>query len=584
VENASPSLNEPAALQVNQKPTRWLAARMKSSRPALLLTLASNLLSAGMVISQAALTAAIIADVFPGGAGLADESKRLWLLLGVLLMRALLTFTGEVSAQAIASRIKSGLRNELFDHLFQLGPAAIQDERTAGLTTTALAGVESLEEWYSRFLPQLILAALIPIAILLFVFPRDLLSGLVLLMTAPLLPLFMYLIGRASERLTANRWAALGRLGGFFLDTLQGLTTLKLAGRSRHWSGKLDQANERYRAATMNVLRVTFLSALALELLATLSTAVVAVEIGLRLLNGTLEYQPALMILLLTPEFYLPLRQLGLSFHASRNGLSAAARILDILSIQPARSPVSTHRPTAAAPIHFESVSYLYPERDQPALTDVSFTINPGERVAFIGPSGAGKSTLFNLLLGFLQPATGHILIDGQDLSDLSRKAWHSLIAWIPQRPYLFNASLGENLRLGNPAANPADLTDACRRAGLADLLASLPQGLDTSTGEGGLRLSGGQAQRLALARAFLKPAELYLLDEAAAGLDPEAALELAEVLRDIPTGKTVLAITHHPAGLTAFDRILQFTSGRLVSDLTPATYLNRYTGRDHVG
>ncbi len=415
-----------------------------------------------------------------------------------------------------------------------------------------------------------------------FVFPHDLLSGLVLLITAPLLPLFMYLIGRASERLTTRRWAALGRLGGFFLDTLQGLTSLKLAGRSRYWSGRLVEANESYRSATMNVLRVTFLSALALELLATLSTAVVAVEIGLRLLNGSLAYQPALMILLLAPEFYLPLRQLGLRFHASRTGLNAAARLLEILSIQPQKSSGSSIVIKAAAPICFESVGVLYPQRDRPALADISITITPGERVALTGPSGAGKSTLFDLLLGFLQPSTGRILIDGTDLRDLSPEAWRNHIAWVPQRPYLFNASLGENLRLGDPAASAADMKEACRRAGLDEMLASLPDGLDTSIGEGGLHLSGGQAQRLALARAFLKPADVFLLDEAAAGLDPEAALELASTLRAIPSGRTVLAITHHPAGLSVFDRILQLSDGHLIADLTPSAYLSRYRGAGH--
>lgn len=552
------------------------------SRPALVLTLVSNLLAAGMVIVQAALTATIIADVFPGGRDLADESHRLGLLLGVLVLRALITFSGEVSAHAIASRIKSNLRLDLFDHLFRLGPITLQNERTAGLTTTSLAGVESLEEWYSRFLPQLFLAALIPTATLLFVFPHDLLSGLILLITAPLLPLFMNLIGRASERLTTRRWAALGRLGGFFLDTLQGLTSLKLAGRSRYWSGRLVEANESYRSATMNVLRVTFLSALALELLATLSTAVVAVEIGLRLLDGTLTYQPALMILLLAPEFYLPLRQLGLRFHASRTGLSAAVRILEILSIQPAQTHGSSISSNATASIRFESVSLRYLERDRPALSDISFTIAPGERVALTGPSGAGKSTLFNLLLGFMPPSTGRILIDGTVLSTLSLEAWRNHIAWVPQRPYLFNASLGENLSLGDPGASAADLKETCQRAGLGEMLASLPDGLDTSIGEGGLRLSGGQAQRLALARAFLKQADVFLLDEAAAGLDPEAALELAATLRAIPAGRTVLAISHHLAGLSAFDRILQLSDGRLIADVTPSAYLNRYREVGH--
>jgi ATP-binding cassette subfamily C protein CydD len=574
------TLNSPAVpAQANDNPSRWLAARLKGSRPALLINLVTNLLLVAMVISQAVLTAAIIADVFPGEASLTAEKQKLWLLLGILLLRAGLIFAGEVSAHAIASCIKSHLRLELFDHLFRLGPAITQNERTAGLTISALAGIESLEEWYSRFLPQLILAALLPTAILLFVFPRDLLSGLILLATAPLLPLFMSLIGRTSERLTAKRWAALGRLGGFFLDTLQGLTTIKLAGRSGDWYDRLADTNDRYRTATMNVLRVTFLSALALELLATLSTAVVAVEIGLRLLAGKLSYQPALMILLLAPEFYLPLRQLGLRFHASRNGLSAATRLLEILAIRPLPGCEGAVPSRVTTSIRFESVSVQYPGRGRPALQGVSFTINPGERVAITGESGAGKSTLFNLLLGFIPPSSGRILVDGTDMQSIPIDAWRNLIAWMPQKPFLFNASLGDNLKLGNPSADEDTLKDAGRRSGLADVLTSLPDGLDTPIGEGGLRLSGGQAQRLALARAFLKPAEFYLLDEAAAGLDPEASLVLADALKSIPAGKTVLAISHHPTRLLGFERVLHFKGGRLTHDLTAEEFMRRSGG-----
>jgi ATP-binding cassette subfamily C protein CydD len=586
VENAAlPPLNNPVTpAQVEGKPSRWLAARLKGSRPALLFTLVSNLFAAAIMIAQASLTSTIIANVFLEDSSLSVESHRLAFLLGCLLLRAIFTLTGEVSAQAIARRIKSSLRLELFDHLFKLGPAVTQNEKTAGLTTTALAGVDSLEGWYSQFLPQLIISALIPLGVLLFVFPHDLISGLVLLVTAPLLPLFMILIGRASERLTTKRWAALGQLSHFFLDTLQGLTTIKLFVQGQAWAGKLAETNERYRSTSMNVLRLTFLSALALELLATLSTAVVAVEIGLRLLYGRLEYQLALMILLLAPEFYLPLRQLALRFHASRNGLSAAARILEILQLQ---TPYSVNRAMALSTlpygsIKFNSVTVHYPERGRPSLENVSFEIARGERVAIIGETGAGKSTLFNLLLGFIQPSAGQILVGEINFQSIPLEVWRHHIAWVPQKPFLFNTSLGENLGLGSPAASPQQMEEACRKAGLSSVLADLPNGLDTPIGEGGLRLSGGQAQRLALARAFLKPAELFLLDEAATALDPEAVLELAHVIHAIPAGKTILAITHQRSGLSAFERVLVFSSGHLVADQTPSVYLRKHAGESH--
>jgi ABC-type transport system involved in cytochrome bd biosynthesis fused ATPase/permease subunit len=321
---------------------------------------------------------------------------------------------------------------------------------------------------------------------------------------------------------------------------------------------------------------VTFLSALALELLSTLGIAVVAVEIGLRLLYGKLDYQPALMILLLAPEFYLPLRLLGQRFHASRTGLSAAARILEILALQPSgrsgtKKPVSAFRTT---PIVFNSVTVNYPERTRPALEDVSLEIRSGEHIAIMGETGAGKSTLFSVLLRFTQPDAGQVTAGGDAFAGISIPTWRSRIAWVPQKPTLFNTSLAENLKLGNPSASTSDLEAACRKAGLEEFLQSLPEGLSTLVGENGLRLSGGQAQRLALARAFLKPAELYLLDEAAAGLDPEAALALAETLKNISSGCTVLAITHHVAGISAFDRVLTFSAGRLTGDFKPLDIL----------
>jgi ATP-binding cassette subfamily C protein CydD len=570
-------LNKPASQKPEEKSlSRWLAARLKGGWPAVVLTVLSHVLAAAAIIFQADLTSRVISNVFLAGSSLTEESRHLGLLFLIMTGRALMTFGSEFFAHTIAQRIKSKLRLELFDHLFRSGPSFTREEKTAELATTSLAGVESLEAYYSQYLPQLILAALIPLSVLLYVFPRDLLSGLVLLVTAPLLPFFMILIGNASERLTARRWSALGRLSHFFLDTLQGLTTLKVFSQSHAWASRLNDAGEQYRSATLNVLRVTFLSALALELLATLSTAVVAVEIGLRLLYGRLDYQPALMILLLAPEFYLPLRVLSQRYHASRSGLSAAARIVEILSHPLPTKPRTAIKkfPFNPTPIVFNTVSVNFSERNLPALQGVSFTVTRGERIAIVGGSGAGKSTLFNLLLRFLEPSSGEISIGGVNLSSIQVDTWRNHIAWVPQKPYLFNTSLGENLRLGNPDAKQSELEEACRKASLIDVITALPAGLDTLIGEGGLRLSGGQAQRLALARAFLKHADLVLLDEAGAGLDPEAALELTDTMTNIPSSTTVLAITHHLSGITAFERVLFFSEGRLTGDFPPLEYL----------
>ncbi|HEY3343747.1 MAG TPA: thiol reductant ABC exporter subunit CydD, partial [Anaerolineaceae bacterium] len=497
--------------------------------------------------------------------------------LVIFAVRALMASAGELSARFTAIRVKSDLRRTLADHLMQLGPVFASHERSGELANTASEGIEALDAYFSQYLPQLALAALIPLAVLLVVFPLDRLTGIILLVTAPLIPVFMLLIGNLSASTTRKQWAVLSRLSAHFLDMLQGLTTLKQLGRSRDQASGIDQVSQQYRQATLEVLRVAFLSALALELVATLSTAIVAVEIGLRLLAGQIAFEQALFILILAPEFYLPLRTLGTRFHAGTSGVAAARRIAEVLNTP--LPPVSDHPlplPQPPYTVRFEQVSYTYPGSEAPTLVDVSFELAPGRQVALVGSSGAGKSTVAQLLLGFLKPDAGLITVNGVNLAHLDMDHWREQVAWVPQTPHLFNASLETNLRIARSDCSTAELIRAAQLAGLDGWVNTLPHGYQTSVGELGMRLSGGEAQRLAIARAFLKNAPLLVLDEPTSALDPELEAQLEAAIRSLVQTRSGLTIAHRLRTVQRADCILVLEGGRIVETGTHAALIER--------
>ncbi len=527
-------------------------------------------LAGGLVIWQSWLLSAVVSKVFLNQFTLLQVIPILRIALLVIIGRALFTSVNESLAGQLAVKIKNGLREELINKINRLGPAFLKGEKAGELTTTALQGLDALDAYFSQYLPQILLAALLPITILVVVFPMDLLTGLVFVITAPLIPLFMILIGKLSQNHTQRQWTALSRLGTYFLDTLQGLSTLMQLGRSRERGEKIRQVSERYRDVTMAVFKITFLSAFVLELIATISTALVAVEIGLRLLYSRMAFQEAFFILLIAPEFYLPLRNLSVRYHAGMNGLTAAERIFQLLDTPENDNPtvVVQNRPvpfTGEFRLTLKNVNYHYADNPEAALEDINLELESGKHYALVGESGAGKSTLAQLILRFIQPESGSIQINNEEINCWSLDEWRRGIAWVPQNARLFNTTLLENVRLHDHTVSRDVVMDALAKAGLGQLITTLPDGLDTSLQEGGVRLSGGEARRVILARAFLKNAPFILMDEPTAHLDMNLERDYLETSEKLQQERTTLTIAHRLATVTRSDQILVLKRGQLI-------------------
>ncbi len=546
-------------------PGRWLSGQRHLAGPALNLAVCLGLFGGFLLIAQAWLLAQVVSAAVIEGAPLNELWGWLWPLLGIFLLRAGIAWSSEQVAFQAAARVKLALRERLYRHLQALGPVYLHGERSGELSSLLVDGVEKLEAYYARFLPHMALTALVPLAILAFVFPLDWISGLVMLLTAPLIPLFMILIGKGAERLNQKQWRELARMSAHFLDVIQGLTTLKLFNASRREAQVIAAVSDAHRRSTMGVLRVAFLSSLVLEFFGTVSIAVVAVLIGFRLLWGEMDFIHGFFVLLLAPEFYLPLRQMGTHYHARMEAIAAAERLVEVLETPvPATPavpiPVPEHGPFE---IRFDRLAFDYPG-GRTALAETSFTVAPGERVALVGPSGSGKSTTVNLLLGFLRPQAGSIQVNGHDLGQMVHTDWLRQVAWVPQRPRLFHGSVLDNIRLGRPDADLAAVREAARLAHADEFIERLPQGYETPIGEAGQGLSGGQIQRLALARAFLKDAPLVVLDEPTASLDPESEALVQVALERLAEGRTLIVVAHRLATVRRADRIIVLENGRV--------------------
>ncbi|MGE9696108.1 thiol reductant ABC exporter subunit CydD [Streptomyces sp. CH6] len=527
----------------------------RATRFFLMAVVGLGVLGALLVVAQAMLIAEVVVGAFQHGRDAGELLRPLLLLVAVAGGRGLISWLTETTAHRASAAVKSELRQRVLSKAAALGPDWLEGRRTGSLVNLATRGVDALDDYFSRYLPQLGLAVVVPLAVLARIVTEDWVSAAIIVVTIPLIPVFMILIGWATQKRMDRQWRLLSRLSGHFLDVVEGLPTLKVFGRAKAQAESIRRITGEYRRATMRTLRIAFLSSFALELLSTLSVALVAVTIGMRLVHGDMDLYVALVVLVLAPEAYLPLRQVGTQYHAAAEGLAAAEEVFEVLETEE-RTAGDADAPEGE--LRIENLTVRYPGRTAPALERVSLRVRPGETVALVGPSGAGKSTLLQAVLGFARPDTGRVTVGGTDLAEIDPASWHARIAWVPQRPALFAGTLAENVLLARPDATEAEVVRALCDAGAWDFVRELPEGVRTVLGEDGAGLSAGQRQRLALARAFLADRPVLLLDEPTAALDGATEAGVVEAVGRLAAGRTVLLVVHRPALLAVADRVVR--------------------------
>ncbi|WP_339291905.1 thiol reductant ABC exporter subunit CydD [Paenibacillus sp. FSL W8-0187] len=553
----------------------------KGAKTVFFLVAVCTLAQSMAILLQAKWLAEAISALFAGST-LQEQGETIALFLLAFLARHGISAVQQGIAQRFAEETGTSLRKQLLDELFRKGPSFVRSEGTGNVVTLVLEGIGKFRKYAELTIPRMMGASITPALVWLYVFMTDRISGIILLVTMPILIVFLILVGLAARKQTERQLDSYRMLSNHFVDSLRGLTTLKFLGQSRKHSESIQQVSEGYRAATMRTLRVAFLSSFALDFFTMLSVASVAVNLGLRLINGSLELLPALLILILAPEYFLPVRMVGADFHATLDGKQAGEAMQSM--IQEARKGRSCDitfkikdnlsEPNSPQPqfqwdnhsvLELSGIGLRHEELGPASLENVSFRI-PGQRkIGIVGESGAGKSTLIELLGGFLAPTSGVMELNGVKLEDRNRQAWRTEVTYMPQQPYLFGATLADNVRFYAPEASIAQVEAAVEAAGLSDLVKSLPGGLAEMIGGGGRTLSGGQAQRVALARALLGGRRVLLLDEPTAHLDIETEYELKETMLSLFQDKWVFLATHRLHWMQDMDYILVLHQGRVV-------------------
>lgn len=538
-----------------------LARYARATRAYLAAGTALGLGTAILVVVQATLLAGLIAATFRG-AGLGAQAGSIALLSGIVILRATAAWASEAAARRASATVKAQLRRRLLEHLVSLGPKGRTTRASGEITTLATRGLDALDPYFARYLPQVVLAAAVPAVVVTRIVDADLIAAVTIIVTLPLIPVFMALVGLTTEQLNRRRVGMMTQLGHHFLDVVTGLPTLTVFGRAKAQAASIRRVTGEFRRVTLRTLRLAFLSSLVLELLATLSVALVAVGIGLRLVEGRLDLETALLVLILAPEAYLPLRRLAAQYHASSEGLAVAARVFDVLETPvPARGERSDVPDVLAQPITVSGLTVEHEGRETPAPEGLSMTIEPGRVTALAGPSGCGKSTLLGVLLGLVEPVRGTVSVGAVPLRELDPVAWREVVGWLPQRPHLFAGTIADNIRLGRSDATEDQVRAAAQRACASEFVEQLPAGYRTMLGDGGLGLSAGQRQRIALARVLLRDAPLVLLDEPTANLDADTEDALAETVRSLRGTHTVVVVAHRPALLDLADTVIELGS-----------------------
>jgi len=535
---------------------------VRGARVALSLDVVLGVVGTLALLVQAVLFAGIVSGAFEGKP-LAAVTGALALLAVVVVFRGALAGGFEMVGRRAAAGVMSELRMALVERRLRDSPLASDGAEAGEIAIAAVQGVDSLEAYFGRYLPQVVLAVIVPAVVLVWTAVIDLTSAVIMLVTLPLIPLFMALIGRFTEARTRARWLALARLSNHFLDVVRGLPTLRAFNRGEAQAERIESTSEEYRVTTMQVLRVSFLSGAVLDLMATIATALVAVTLGLRLIDGGVTLRAALTVLLLTPELYAPLRAVSAQFHASADGLAAAERILDLIETTVLTASGPGAPPPAWEVVRLERVTLANPGRPGRVLDGFDLEIQRGEVVALVGKSGVGKSTVASVLLGLRSPNVGAVTVDGVDLKALDIAAWRRELAWLPQRPMLFRGTVRDNIAMGDPAAPLATIERAARLAGADAFVRELRSGYDTRIGEGGQGLSAGETRRIALARALVRDTPLLILDEPTANLDAESAAVVARSVQRISAGRAVLLIEHRPELALLAHRIVRIEDGK---------------------